>query len=168
MERVAAVMEGWADSLDLDPGERACWRAAGLLHDALREADPAPLRPRVDPEHRELPGPLLHGPAAAARLRDEGIHDSSLLRAIAHHTTGHPEFDRLGRALFCADFLEPGRSDPDGNRARKRELFPEHPDRVTFEVLRLRIRMSLDRASPIAEPTLRFWNAIVAGTPNGR
>ena len=105
--RVAALMGEWAAALGLPEEERTRWLAAGWLHDALREAPPEELRPLVPEEFRGLPGKLLHGPAAAERLAGEA--DPELLDAIRYHTLGSARFGRLGRALYLADFLEPGR-----------------------------------------------------------
>src|SRR4051812_18550150 len=105
MGRVAALMRAWAERLGLPPGEVARWAAAGWLHDALRDADPDELRPAVAAEYRELPGKLLHGPAAAERLA--GHADDELVSAVRCHTVGSPRFGKMGRALYLADFLEP-------------------------------------------------------------
>ena len=53
---------------------------------------------------------MLHGPAAAARFEREGETRQGVLDAVRYHTIGYLEWDRTGRALYMADFLEPGRS----------------------------------------------------------
>ncbi len=88
----------------------------------------------VDGEFAELPGRLLHGPAAAARLAHEGVDDDDLLRAVAFHTLGHPELDTAGVALYAADFLEPGRASRADWRASLRRRMPDQLDEVAFEV----------------------------------
>src|SRR5690606_11651137 len=90
IRRVATLMDAWAARLGLDAEERRRWRAAAWLHDALRDAAPDDLRPGVPEWARELPGPILHGPAVAARLEAEGAADRELLDAVAYHTLGHP------------------------------------------------------------------------------
>lgn len=159
--RVAALMDRWAAALGLDDRERVRWRAAGWLHDALRDEDPETLRTLVPLEFRDLAGPLLHGPAAAERLRDEGVDDEGLLRAIAFHTIGHPEFDRLGRALYLADYLEPGRTfDPAGGAALRARM-PEAMDEVLREVASARVAHLVRARRSIRPETLRFWNSLV-------
>ena len=158
VKRVATLMGVWADELGEDA---VSWRAAGLLHDALREVEPSALRPRVPPVLARLPGPLLHGPAAAERLRVEGVADGSLLRAVAFHTLGHPDLDRLGRALYAADFLGPGRPLLTEWRSGLRERMPEDFDAVVREILAARIRYTVERGGALRPETLAFWNRMV-------
>jgi HD superfamily phosphohydrolase YqeK len=162
MDRVAALLESWASALGLPEDERTRWRAAGYLHDALRDEAPDTLRELVPKDLRELPGPTLHGPAAATRLRAEGVEDEDLLSAVALHTIGGEGLGTLGRALYAADFLEPGRKFLDDWRASLRERVPPELDRVVLEIARSRIRHLLDRGASIPRQTLAFWNALVA------
>lgn len=158
IERVAELMESWGRALRLDDRDRARWRAAAYLHDALREADPAELRAELPERFESLPGPVLHGPAAAERLRSEGVRDESLLRSVAYHTVGHPDLDRMGRGLYAADFLEPGRPFLTEWRAELRARMPDEIDEVTREILGSRIRHLVDCGVRLLEPTVAFWN----------
>lgn len=159
MSRVAALLERWADELDLNPAEKARWVAAGWLHDALREEDPEVLRGEVEPALADLPGPILHGPAAAARLA--GSVDDHLALAIRYHTIGHPSLDRLGRALYLADFLEPGRDFREEWRAELRNRVKDDLEGVLQEVVAARIEHLLERGKPIRPETAAFWSQIV-------
>jgi HD superfamily phosphohydrolase YqeK len=162
-DRVAELMGRWAGRSDLDPHGVARWRAAGRLHDALRDADFDTLRPLVGPELRDAPGKMLHGPAAAARLRADGVDDEPLLLAVAWHTLGHPDFDRLGRALYLADYSEPGRDYESPALAAQRERVPDEMDAVLREVATERIGRSLRKGRPLLPQTVAFWNALVDG-----
>jgi len=135
--RVAALLREWARALGLPDDEVARWSAAGYLHDALRDADPDELRPRVPQEFRALPGKLLHGPAVAERIG--GQADDELRDAIRCHTLGCPRFGMLGRALYLADFLEPGRTfAPEWTESLRRRM-PREMDAVLREVVEARI-----------------------------
>jgi len=159
--RVAALMDRWAEELGLPDAERRRWKAAAWLHDALRDAPAEELRGQVPAELRDLPAPLLHGPAAAERLREEGVRDEALLHAIAYHTLGHPALDRLGRALYLADFLEPGRTfDPLGGAVLRARL-PAAMDEVLVEVAAARIAFLLDRRRTLRPETVAFWNTLI-------
>jgi len=160
MERVAALLSDWAAVLGLPTADRLRWRAAGLLHDLLRDADPDELRDRVAPGLRELPGPILHGPAAAERLRIEGVEDGELLTAVAFHTVGDDRFGALGRALYAADFLEPGRTFLPEWRQELRGRMPEALDEVVREIVGARIGNCLDRGAAILSRTVAFWNQL--------
>ncbi|MDH3205028.1 MAG: HD domain-containing protein [Gemmatimonadota bacterium] len=137
MARVAALLDSWADGLGLPIEERARWRAAGYLHDSLRDAPAASLRALAG-SLGDISDPLLHGPAAAQRLRTDGVADEELLAAVAFHTTGDPAFRRLGRALYAADFLEPGRTYLGEREVELRARAPRDLDAVVLEVVRAR------------------------------
>jgi predicted HD superfamily hydrolase involved in NAD metabolism len=161
MHRVADLLGSWADALGLPAAERARWRAAGLLHDALRDTKPDELRPLVPEPLRSLAGKLLHGPAAAALLRDAGVRDEALLRAVAYHTLGHPELDELGRALFIADYIEPGRRYDPAALATLRARMPAARADVLLDVLRARVSRLLREGRPMRPETVAFWNVVV-------
>lgn len=163
VRRVSDLMGTWAERLGLEPDDAARWRAAGLLHDALRDADPDTLRDLVGTGLGDVPGKMLHGPAAAARLREDGVRDEPLLLAIAWHTLGHPDFDRLGKALYLADYTEPGRDYESAELAGKRDRVTGDMDAVLREIAVDRISRSLSRERPLLEPTVGFWNALVGG-----
>jgi HD superfamily phosphohydrolase YqeK len=162
MRRVAALLGEWAAALGLPESERIRWTAAGWLHDVLREADPDRLRREVPPELRDLPDGLLHGPAAAERLASDA--DPDLLRAIRYHTIGHPDLDRLGRALYLADFLEPARKFEREWRAELRADMPERMDEVLRQVVARRMEHLVGRNTGIRPETAAFWSSIAGGS----
>jgi HD superfamily phosphohydrolase YqeK len=161
IRRVMALLAEWAEVLALAEEERIRWVAAGALHDVLRDADPEVLRDRVPPDFREIPDSLLHGPAVATRLRGEGVEDESFLRALAFHTLGHGELDAVGRALYAADFLEPGRSFEREWRARLARRFPEDPEEVLVQGVRARMTRQMERGWSLRAETVDFWNTLV-------
>lgn len=167
MGRVADLMVAWGEAWGVDGAGLRSWRAAGMLHDALRDADPESLRPELADPFRAFPGGLLHGPATARRLEAEEVYDSPLLTAVRWHTLGHPDFDRLAWALYIADYTEPGRDDPDGRLAALRDRAVGDPAGAVQAVAADRIRISLERGMPLREPTVGFWNVLV-GVGQGR
>mgnify|MGYP001585356740 CR=1 FL=1 len=158
IERVADVATRWAERLSLPVPERDRWLRAVWLHDALRDASPDHLR-RLVPDQ---PGPvaLLHGPAAAVRAELAGESDPGVLAAIQHHSTGCAEWDAAGRMLYCADFLEPGRSFDREERAAMLGRFPEDPDGVLREVAIRRMTHLIRQGWPLNEAGRRFWNTV--------
>lgn len=90
--------------------------AAGLLHDLCRTLDNDEMLRRARgfslpiSEAAEKKPNLLHGPVAAMECRSRLDIDDEVFDAIFHHTTGRPNWTRLGMALYLADFSEPNRT----------------------------------------------------------
>jgi HD superfamily phosphohydrolase YqeK len=147
IERVAELLEAWAAAMSTVAGERDRWLRAAWLHDALRDAP--------------LTDPLAHGPAAADRAAEDAEQDRGVLDAVRYHTIGYAGWDEVGRMLYLADFLEPGRDfDPDGRRALAARV-PRERDAVLREVARRRIGWVLKSGWPLPPETVGFWNALV-------
>ena len=163
MRRVADLMAEWAAELGLKKSQCRRWEAAGFLHDALKGARARDMKRLLRSDIATLPVPVLHGPAAAARLRNEGVDDRALLNAIAFHTLGHPALDDIGKALYCADFLEPARTIKKKKRAAWRARMPFELEAVTREVLGARIRHMTQRGRMIRPETIGFWNRLNGG-----
>ena len=163
MKRVAKLMRRWSEALGESGDDVRRWTALAYLHDALRDSDPEELRRSVPPSLHEFPDPVLHGPAAAHRLRELGVDDEPMLTAIAYHTVGSPELDRMGRALYAADFLEPGRKFRIRWRRELRKRMPEDLDAVVRALLGARIHHLVERERPVRLETMAFWNRMVTG-----
>lgn len=150
-------MDAWSGTLELSLADRVRWRAAGILHDALRDADPARL---ADWSDLDWPPELLHGPACAARLGADGVDDSDLLDAIAFHTVGNPSSTDISDFLYMADFLEPGRRFMAEERAAMRDRLPEGREVVLRGVAALRIAQRLEQGERLLRETVDFWNRL--------
>jgi 2-amino-4-hydroxy-6-hydroxymethyldihydropteridine diphosphokinase len=160
MARVAALMGSWSEELGLPEMEQVRWLAVAWLHDVLRDADPEGLRRHVPRDASLLPGFLLHGPATAERLRAAGVDDEEILGAVAYHTLGHPSLGTLGKALYAADFLEPGRDLLNDWRDALRARMPEDLGDVVRELVSARIVHLVERGSPMRPETVAFWNSM--------
>jgi len=154
MARVADLLGAWAEALDLPAADRTRWRSVGYLHDALRDERPDALRALLPASLAQLADPLLHGPAAAERLRAMGVEDDELLEAVAAHTVGAPGLGVLGRALFVADYLEPARLYGTDWHAGLRGRMPTELDGVLLEVVRERVRRGRESGRVVAPETL--------------
>lgn len=100
--------------------DRELAAAAGLIHDRSKHLEPreieADLSARgveIPEEDRPFPA-IWHGLHAAVWLRQDsdwapGPGLESLIEAIRHHSTAEAGLGPLGRLLFVADFVEPGR-----------------------------------------------------------
>ena len=160
IERVAELAGRWASELGVPETERRRWLRAVWLHDALRDA-PAEELKRWAPD---APGPadLRHGPASAARAKAEGETDRGVLDAVRYHSIGLAEWDMVGRILYCADYLEPGRKHAREWRADLAERLPLETAQVIREVATARVGHLVTSGRPLLEPTVRFWNSLVA------
>jgi HD superfamily phosphohydrolase YqeK len=135
--RVTALLAEWADAMGLPADERQCWIDAGRYHDALRDAPVDELRALAGSALEEVE--LLHGPAAAAKLEREGETRRNLLDAIRYHSIGSRSWDRVGKALYMADYLEPGRTFDLERRTRLAERVPRDFEGAFREVVRARM-----------------------------
>lgn len=161
IHRVAELAARWAAAMDVAPEERARWLRAAWLHDALRDAEEADLR-WLAPDF-EGAAELIHGPAAAQRAVQDGETDLGVLAAVRWHSFGSPEWDGVGRMLYCADYLEPGRRHDQEERARLAAEYPVDPDAVLREVAQRRLTWLVRNGWPIPEITWRFWNHLAGG-----
>jgi 2-amino-4-hydroxy-6-hydroxymethyldihydropteridine diphosphokinase len=158
IERVVALLERWADALSLSVDEHRAWIDAGRWHDALRDADESTLRAETGDLQR--PFGMLHGPAAALRLAAEGESRQAVLDAIRWHTVGSLDWDRVGRALYMADFLEPGRNFMQADRAFLADRVADDFNAVFRQVVRLRLEWTIREGKGLAPETVALWNQI--------
>jgi HD superfamily phosphohydrolase YqeK len=158
IERVTALLDRWAVQLHLDAAEAQAWHDAGRWHDALRDASTETLRALSGDADRPIE--TLHGPAAAARFAREGETRGAVLDAIRWHTVGHAEWARTGRALYMADFLEPGRHFARADRAFLADHLVHDFDGVFRQVVRMRIEWTVREGKSLFPETVALWNRV--------
>ena len=146
IQRAAALVEEWADEMEVSPQERSRWLKAVWLHDALRDA----------PRTRGT----THGGAAADRAAQDGESDRSVLDAVRYHSFGYAGWDDVGRMLYLADFLEPGRRSRRKQRAKLAKRVPRDRDGVLREIVAQQVRSRLRAGRAIHPLTLEFWNSL--------
>ena len=148
IERVVALLDSWAAARRAPNAERARWLRAGWLHDALRDAPAA--------------NELAHGPMAAERAAREGETDRGVLDAVRYHSLGHAGWDDVGKMIYLADYLEPGRTFERELRASLAAQVPQDRDGVLQQVAARRIARVIDGRWPLVRETVDFWNSLVA------
>lgn len=156
--RVTALLDAWAPHVAADAEEARAMHDAGRLHDALRDA-PEPLLRDLAGDARS-PAEVLHGPAAAEMLERDGERRRPLLDAVRWHTLGHAAWGRVGRALYMADFLEPGRKFAVRDRAFLAAHVPHDFDAAFRQVVRMRLQWSLGEGLELYAATVELWNAV--------
>jgi HD superfamily phosphohydrolase YqeK len=157
--RVTALLDEWARALALPAGEARAWHDAGIFHDALRDAPEAELRSLAG-DATGYTTEMLHGPAAAARMAADGESRRELLDAVRFHTVGSSDWGRLGRALYMADYLEPGRKFSRSDRAYLASQVPHDFDATFRQVLRARLEWSLREGMRLFTEAVALWNAV--------
>lgn len=98
---------------------------AAVFHDYAKQHPPEELRREIISS--DLPKDLLdhhselwHGPVGAIFAeREYGIIDKEILGAIRCHTTGKSHMNQIELIIYLADYIEPGRSFPGLDEARK-------------------------------------------------
>ncbi len=159
VERVAALVVRWAEQMGVPDSERNRWLRAVWLHDAVRDA-PDDLLKTWAPSALG-PAGLRHGPASAARAKADGELDRGVLDAVRYHSIGLAEWDMVGRVLYCADYLEPGRPFGREDREELAHRFPQDSGGVLRKVAQARLIHTVASGWPLADPTVRFWNSLV-------
>jgi HD superfamily phosphohydrolase YqeK len=162
VERVAELLRQWAAAGEVPEFERTRWLRAAYLHDALRDAPPEELE-RLVPDTWGIPA-LRHGPAAARLAAEHGETDRGVLRAVHYHSVGYAGWDRVGRMLYLADYLEPGRAFREAERRAQAGRVPQEADAVLREVAAERLRWVLDAGRPLLAESVEFWNALAASS----
>jgi HD superfamily phosphohydrolase YqeK len=148
IRRVADLLERWAEEMEVPERERDRWLKAAWLHDALRDAS--------------LKEGVAHGAAAADRAERDGESDRGVLDAVRYHSWGFAGWDDVGKMLYLADYLEPGRKRHAKERARLADRVPRQRDRVLRKIVAYEIRWRLRAGRPVHPHTVAFWNALTA------
>ena len=156
--RVTALLDQWATALTLSSEERQAWHDVGILHDGLRDASEEELRHLTSDADR--PWHILHGPAVAVRLAAEGERRTEVLDAIRWHTLGSAHWGRTGKALYMADFLEPGRPFLQADRAFLAAHVIHDFDGVFRQVVRTRIEWTVAEGKMLFPETADLWNSV--------
>src|SRR3981081_4565822 len=162
--RVTSLLRAWGAAMRLTADEANAWIAAGNWHAALRDAPIAELRDITG--DRTSPDGLLHGPAVAIKLEVEGERRQNLLDAIRYHTVGSAKWDQTGRALYMADYLEPGRKFLAEDRGFLASQVPHNFDGVFRQVVRFRLEWSVREGNHIFPETVGLCNSLWYRAPS--
>ncbi|AEH50665.1 bis(5'-nucleosyl)-tetraphosphatase (symmetrical) YqeK [Pseudothermotoga thermarum] len=137
-----------------------------LAHDLFRDFPPNILlklasRYGIVINDYELVNPvLLHGKVAAKYLeRRYQLRDEKLLLAVAYHTSGHKDFDEVGKILFLADSLEESRDYESVQELRK--LAMEDLKEGLLKTLANKICYAIQRSYLLLPETIEMWNELI-------
>jgi predicted HD superfamily hydrolase involved in NAD metabolism len=160
---VAALAESLCQRYDIEPDRGFL---AGISHDIAREfqkdkmeeyakRDGAP----VSSWEKKYPV-LLHGRAGAEYIKEKwGITDSLVLDAVRHHTCGKPGMSTLGKILFIADYLEPGRKFLD--QEERADILLWDINEIMVYVLKGKFKYIKKKGREILETSLLLYRELV-------
>jgi 2-amino-4-hydroxy-6-hydroxymethyldihydropteridine diphosphokinase len=83
-----------------------------------------------------------------------------VLEAIRWHTLGSAHWGRTGKALYMADFLEPGRPFSRADRAFLAAHATADFDGVFRQVVRTRIEWTVREGKMLFPETADLWNTV--------
>lgn len=142
---------------------------AGILHDYARDLPGDELvaiatQQGLIEDAIELKVPeLLHAPVGAFLLaQDLDLEDPEILEAIRVHTLGSECMDTLGKIIFLADMIEPGRRPFAAKEAIRRSCYADL-DRAMLMGLEATIGYCLQRGRLLHPRTVRARNSFLLG-----
>ncbi|MFQ5704275.1 MAG: HD domain-containing protein [Gemmatimonadales bacterium] len=160
IQSVAQVVLQWAAEMKVSSRERARWLRSVALHDALKDA-PQSLLLEMTSDPWGIPK-LVHGPAAAVAAERSGETDAGILDAVRYHSVGFSGWDAVGKILYLADYLEPGRSFHTERHAAMIARVPRQFEDVLRSVTTERISQQISRRFSLLPETVAFWNSLVS------
>jgi predicted HD superfamily hydrolase involved in NAD metabolism len=138
---------------------------AGWLHDCARHLPGRELLVlardnNIKTDRFSLRHPvLLHAPVGAVMAERLGCTDSEVLAAIRHHTLGIPKMPLLGRIIYLADKIEPGRHYPGIEILRLQA--GRNFDAALLAAAAQTISYTVSKKQAIHPLTVAFWNWLV-------
>lgn len=138
---------------------------AGLAHDICKDYPLEELYKLASRDGREITdlekrkSELLHGRAAAVRLAEVyGIDDKEILEAVSCHTFGNASLGKLGKIIFAADKIEPGR--PQSTEEYREKLFAKDLDSLVLQVLEENKEYLEKNGKEMAQESIDFLDAL--------
>jgi HD superfamily phosphohydrolase YqeK len=83
-----------------------------------------------------------------------------VLDAVFWHTVGNARWERTGRVLYMADFLEPGRQFARKERASLTASVPDDFDGTFRAVVKLRLGEKVASGEPLRPETAALWASV--------
>ncbi len=159
IERVANLVDTWAKEIRPPASVRDRWLRAVNLHDALKDA-PNPELQELSDDPWGIPE-LRHGPAAAVMAARHGERDRGVLDAVRFHSVGFPDWDSVGKILYLADGLEPGRTHSGPAETELALRVPHDVNGVLRIVVAKRLQYMAQSGMRLLPETVDFWNSLV-------
>ncbi len=159
IERVAILADGWATAMRVPLMERGRLLRAVNLHDALKDA-PDDVLVTLSDDSWGIPE-LRHGPAAAQMAQRHGERDRGVLDAVRFHSVGFKGWDLVGKLLYLADALEPGRSHRRDIHSVITASVPRDVGSALRAIAAERIAFLTAAGMRLLPETVGFWNSLL-------
>ena len=139
-----------------------------ILHDIgkaypLEEQKKQALQHHLLEEEDLLAEGVIHAKLSAYLAQHEyDIHDEEILFAIAHHSTGHANYNELGWLLYVSDYLDPYRKLV--HQKTLLALCEANLCNGCLEVLRAKIEYLFDERRYLHSQSVHFYNRLITLT----
>lgn len=160
-ERVADTAVKMAEIFNADTEK--CF-VAGILHDYSKYDELSKMYQTVtaenlDPELLQYKTEVLHGPIAAAKMKNKfDITDEDILNAIAHHTSGRKQMGIIEKIIFVADYIEPKRTQPGVEGVRDIVFKEKNLDLAIYTITKANVKHLLNKDQTIYYKTIECLN----------
>ncbi len=160
-ERVAETAVEMAGIFNADAEK--CF-LAGILHDYSKYDELSKMYQTVtaenlDPELLQYKTEVLHGPIAAAKMKNKfDITDEEILNAIAHHTSGRKQMGIIEKIIFVADYIEPKRTQPGVDGVRDIVFKENNLDLAIYTITKANVKHLLNKDQTIYYKTIECLN----------
>ncbi|MFB7301793.1 bis(5'-nucleosyl)-tetraphosphatase (symmetrical) YqeK [Heyndrickxia sporothermodurans] len=138
---------------------------AAIFHDyakfrPLNEMKQIIVQQKFDEQLLHYNPELWHAPVGAYLVQQEaGIQDLDILDAIRYHTSGRKNMTDLEKVIYIADYIEPGRSFPGVEEARK--IADKDLDEALLFSVRNTIQFLISKHQAVYPDTFELYNDIV-------
>lgn len=159
--RVAETGKKMAEIFDGDPKKV---ELAGILHDLCKYEELSGLYQSVTQyelgqDLLSYGSEILHGPVAAARLKDKyDIDDEEIYFAIYSHTTGRAHMNKTEKIIFIADYIEPKRTTPGVEDIRDIVFKERNLDKAVYEISKRTVLHLINKDKTVHLKTIECLN----------
>ncbi|WP_414053564.1 bis(5'-nucleosyl)-tetraphosphatase (symmetrical) YqeK [Macrococcus equi] len=151
--KMAQIFEGDEERVEM----------AGILHDYAKYEDLSVLYQAVTEYKLETDllsynSEILHGPVAAAYMKDKHNIDEEIYNAIYYHTTGRAGMGLNEKIIFISDYIEPGRTQPGVEDIRDIVFKEKDLDKAIYEISKRTAIYLISNDKPIYPKTIECLN----------
>lgn len=162
-EHSLRVAETAVKMAEIFNGDAFAVEMAGILHDYAKYDELSVLYQAVtkyglENELLSYNSEILHGPVAAAYMKDKYEIDDEIYFAIYNHTTGRAGMSLNEKIIFISDYIEPGRTQPGVEEIRDIVFKEQNLDKAIYEISKRTAIYLIENDKPIYPKTIECLN----------